>query len=606
MTNKERSQTNIFSNQYTTAIRRRSTVSILKNLISKSSYESNRWIRLKTTSEQIMYCRNLSRRAVCLPPLEKLSFWTLLLLSLCLVLYQSELTWANCTFMDGQCTYNIRLAPPGVGAGNGDGVTCSPGGQKETKQISGTLQSQNDYAEQMTNIVKDFDYMKDDHEKRIKELEHYVLKLLGRINPKSDIALTAGNIQAKLKQGSVSESGSVENEVFNGVTYSNSDDDRLIKKLHKEFTNLRTANKEKAHKLRIINFQLNETRQKLRDTQDTLVTTTEQLVNAEQTLSVLQDDKYILQNRLKDKSERLYRAEKRLTAMEKRSKAIDEQLLTLIRSENNLKEELHTYKYRLNDTVKKLKEMEKKYNRLNQDYSNISDELVLREKELMVCVKAKTQSFCGFEDDNICGFTQVNETDNFDWTRAKGNTPSADTGPEADHTCKSEEGHFMHLEASAKGRGHTAVLKSPTYKSFTAQCVQFYYHMYGRHMGTLNVYTQSASESDPQAVWRAYGNQGNVWIKARLSIPLNLAKSGYHVVFEGSTETGYQGDMAIDDITVDDGECPIDPHLRPVVVPDITTRASFNWTAVRSKKRRRKKPRAHSHRRRNGTHIITV
>lgn len=51
-------------------------------------------------------------------------------------------------------------------------------------------------------------------------------------------------------------------------------------------------------------------------------------------------------------------------------------------------------------------------------------------------------------------------------------------------------GHFMHLEASAKGRGHTAVLKSPTYKSFTAQCVQFYYHMYGRHMGTLNVYTQ--------------------------------------------------------------------------------------------------------------------
>ena len=295
--------------------------------------------------------------------------------------------------MDGQCTYNIRLAPPGASADNVDGATCSPPGQKESKQISGTLQSQNDYAEKMTNIVKDFDYMKDDHEKRIKELEHYVLKLLSQINPKPDILLAAGNIQAKLKQGSVSESGSNGNEVFNGVSYTNSDDDRLIKKLHKEFTTLRTANKEKSHKLRIISFQLNETRQKLVDTQDTLVTTTEQLVNAEQTLNVLQDDKYILQNRLKDKADRLFRAEKKLTVVEKRNKEIDEQLLTLIRSENNLKEELHTYKYRMNDTLKMLKELQKSYNRLNREYSRVSDELVLREKELMDCVKGNTISF---------------------------------------------------------------------------------------------------------------------------------------------------------------------------------------------------------------------
>ena len=59
---------------------------------------------------------------------------------------------------------------------------------------------------------------------------------------------------------------------------------------------------------------------------------------------------------------------------------------------------------------------------------------------------AKTQSFCGFEDPNICGFSQANGTDNFDWTRAKGSTPSADTGPSADHTCKSEEGKSFTLE----------------------------------------------------------------------------------------------------------------------------------------------------------------
>lgn len=551
--------------------------------------------------------RNLSKRVIGHSYLGKYSFETCMWLSLCLILYQSCFAWANCTFMDGQCTYNIRLATPGANAGDVGSATCSPvATPKSTDEVSGTLQSQNDYAAQMTNIVKDFDYMKDDHEKRIKELEHYVLKLLGRLNEKSEVPLvTATNIQAKLKE-SGSESGNIvnQNEVFNGVSYGNTDDDRLIKKLHKEFTTLRSANKEKSHKLRIVNFQLNETRQKLMDTQDALVSTTEQLLSAEQTLNVFRDDKYILQNRLKDKSERLFKAEKRLAIVEKRNKEIDDQLLTLIRSENNMKEELHTFKYRFNDTKKLLAELEKKYNRLYKQFNLISDELVLREKELMVCVKAKTQSFCGFEDPNICGFTQANGTDNFDWIRAKGSTPSADTGPEMDHTCKSKEGHFMHLEASAKGRGHTAVLTSPSYKSFTAQCVQFYYHMFGRHMGTLNVYTQSTTASEVQSVWRAYGNQGNVWIKARLSIPRNLAKTGYHIVFEGSTETGYQGDMAIDDITVEDGECPIDPHLRPVIVPDITTRAPFNHTLIRSKKRRKKKPRVHSHRRRNGTHTI--
>lgn len=48
---------------------------------------------------------------------------------------------------------------------------------------------------------------------------------------------------------------------------------------------------------------------------------------------------------------------------------------------------------------------------------------------------AKTQTFCGFEDKSICGFTQDNQTDNFDWTRARVQTPSGGTGPNGDHTC---------------------------------------------------------------------------------------------------------------------------------------------------------------------------
>ena len=42
---------------------------------------------------------------------------------------------------------------------------------------------------------------------------------------------------------------------------------------------------------------------------------------------------------------------------------------------------------------------------------------------------------CDFEDDNnpLCSMTQA-PNDKFDWTRQNGPTPSANTGPNADHT----------------------------------------------------------------------------------------------------------------------------------------------------------------------------
>lgn len=53
-------------------------------------------------------------------------------------------------------------------------------------------------------------------------------------------------------------------------------------------------------------------------------------------------------------------------------------------------------------------------------------------------ISAKTQSFCGFENDDMCGFTQETEKDQFDWTRSKGETPSSNTGPSGDHTCRAK------------------------------------------------------------------------------------------------------------------------------------------------------------------------
>ena len=50
-------------------------------------------------------------------------------------------------------------------------------------------------------------------------------------------------------------------------------------------------------------------------------------------------------------------------------------------------------------------------------------------------------------------------------------------------------GHYMYIETSAPRRPNDkARLSSTTYtKSTNDECLQFYYHMYGANIGTLNV-----------------------------------------------------------------------------------------------------------------------
>ena len=72
-----------------------------------------------------------------------------------------------------------------------------------------------------------------------------------------------------------------------------------------------------------------------------------------------------------------------------------------------------------------------------------------------------------------------------------GSTPSSGTGPEGDHTCNQPKaGHFMYIEASVKAPRQKAIMYSPKYRGFKELCVGFHYHMFGRHVGTLNVYTK--------------------------------------------------------------------------------------------------------------------
>ncbi|XP_067654295.1 MAM and LDL-receptor class A domain-containing protein 1-like isoform X2 [Haliotis asinina] len=162
---------------------------------------------------------------------------------------------------------------------------------------------------------------------------------------------------------------------------------------------------------------------------------------------------------------------------------------------------------------------------------------------------------CDFETTSICGFTQ-DKTDNFDWTWTSHTTSSRGTGPSNDHTYGTRSGHYLYTEASARKQGDKARILSPTYHDNQEMCVKFYYYMYGSSMGTLNVYVKDGNNTGRPLFSRS-GNQGNRWTVGETTIPAFIATSasGYQMVFEGVRGSGYESDIALDDVSFTVGAC---------------------------------------------------
>ncbi|XP_052661692.1 MAM domain-containing glycosylphosphatidylinositol anchor protein 1 isoform X4 [Harpia harpyja] len=172
-----------------------------------------------------------------------------------------------------------------------------------------------------------------------------------------------------------------------------------------------------------------------------------------------------------------------------------------------------------------------------------------------------TDNTCRFEDEKICGFVQ-DKMDNFDWTRQNALTQNpkrtVNTGPPTDIS-GTPEGYYMFIEASRpRVTGDKARLISPLY-NITAKyyCVSFYYHMYGKHIGSLNLLVRVRNKRaiDTQ-VWSLSGNRGNMWQQAH--VPIN-PPGPFQIIFEGVRGTSYEGDIAIDDVTLKKGDCPRKP-----------------------------------------------
>ncbi|XP_041950324.1 MAM domain-containing glycosylphosphatidylinositol anchor protein 2-like isoform X2 [Alosa sapidissima] len=178
---------------------------------------------------------------------------------------------------------------------------------------------------------------------------------------------------------------------------------------------------------------------------------------------------------------------------------------------------------------------------------------------------------CSFEEEPICLFIQ-DKNDDFDWTRHSAATRDTkytpNTGPSGDRA-GSKQGFYMYIETSRPRKlGDKARLVSPVFNvapknpygltNPPAYCFSFYYHMYGKHIGTLNAFLkqkgQSASAESP--VWTLTGNQGDRWRQAKVSVH---PTASFQVAFEGVRGPGIEGDIAIDDVVLEEGDCPNTP-----------------------------------------------
>ncbi|XP_062863957.1 MAM domain-containing glycosylphosphatidylinositol anchor protein 2 [Trichomycterus rosablanca] len=178
---------------------------------------------------------------------------------------------------------------------------------------------------------------------------------------------------------------------------------------------------------------------------------------------------------------------------------------------------------------------------------------------------------CGFDDEAICMFTQ-DKTEEFDWTRHSASTRDTkytpNTGPSSDRS-GSKQGYYMYVETSrprlegdqarlltplfsvAPKNPYGSVAHNPTY------CFSFFYHMYGKHIGSLNAYLRQKNPSgEDSSVWTLSGNQGDRWRQARVNVH---PTSAFQMVLEGVRGAGIEGDIAIDDVAIEEGKCQDPP-----------------------------------------------
>lgn len=165
--------------------------------------------------------------------------------------------------------------------------------------------------------------------------------------------------------------------------------------------------------------------------------------------------------------------------------------------------------------------------------------------------------------------------DDFEWSFTNTTTPSANTGPSADHTTGT--GYYAFVESSSPNYPTLAAgLITPTIDitPLTNPALMFWYNMNGADMGSLNVDVYDGTWHTD--VFSISGNQGDVWTK--VIVDISAYTSPVQIKFRAITGTAWLSDAAIDDVSIEEGPSCFDPTALAAQNATMTS-ADLSWTS---------------------------
>jgi hypothetical protein len=163
------------------------------------------------------------------------------------------------------------------------------------------------------------------------------------------------------------------------------------------------------------------------------------------------------------------------------------------------------------------------------------------------------------------------------WGPRSGPTPSANTGPTADHTTGTPAGKYLYTEASGGGYQDQAEVVSPLMdiSGLTNPSVTFWKHMFGQYTGTLALDVWTPTNGWQYGIWSQSGatqaSSAAGWDS--INVPfVGLSNDTIRIRFRGVRSFDVTGDMALDDIYFQNGPtCP---------QPTGLTSTNINFTSV--------------------------
>ncbi|XP_031568760.1 uncharacterized protein LOC116303371 [Actinia tenebrosa] len=173
------------------------------------------------------------------------------------------------------------------------------------------------------------------------------------------------------------------------------------------------------------------------------------------------------------------------------------------------------------------------------------------------CISSQVIHSCNFDGTTYpysCGWqngasNSVSPTESYyDWIETNEAASSTATGPSGDHT--SGSGYFIIQTAYDLAPGSTGTYEKSGFQATSAACLDFWYHMKGANMGSLNVYVKTSSGSTK--VWGVSGDKGSSWLNGKVTISSPVT---YTIIFQAVRGSGTASDIALDDIKLSSLAC---------------------------------------------------